>query len=64
MLALLPLSHVSLDPCPFSVCFQHLSHRVVAVCTLPQWFTLLGARLYEQCAVTIILGTLPEVAYR
>jgi hypothetical protein len=39
-------------------------YRVVTVCTLPKWFTLLGGRLYEQCAVTIILGTLPEAACR
>jgi hypothetical protein len=36
----------------------------VAVRTLPRWFTLLGGRLYEQCAVTITLGTLPKAAYR
>jgi hypothetical protein len=41
-----------------------LSYRVVAGRTLPRWFTLLGARLYEQCAVTITLGTVHEVAYR
>jgi hypothetical protein len=41
--------------------------RVVAVRTLPRWFTLfrlLGGRLYEQCAVTITLGTLREAACR
>jgi hypothetical protein len=54
----------SLVPCPCSVCFQDLSNRVVPVLTLPRWFTLLGGRLYEQCAVTITLGTLPEAAYR
>jgi hypothetical protein len=47
-----------------SVCFQHLYDRVVAVRTLTRWFTLLGGRLYEQCAATITLGALPEAAYR
>jgi hypothetical protein len=37
---------------------------IVAGRTLPQWFTLLGDRLYEQCAVMIALGTLPQAAYR
>jgi hypothetical protein len=50
-------SHVH---CPCSVCFQHPFDRVVAGRTL----TLLGGRLYEQCAVTITLGTLPEAASR
>jgi hypothetical protein len=54
-------SHV---PYPCFVCFQHLFDRAVAVRTLPRWFTLLGGRLYEQCAVTIILGTQREAAFR
>jgi hypothetical protein len=53
-----------MSPYPCSVCFQHLSGRAVAVLTLPRWFTLLGGRLYEQCAVTITLITLQEAAYR
>jgi hypothetical protein len=36
----------------------------MAARTLPRWFTLLGGRLYEQCAVAITLGTLHEAAYR
>jgi hypothetical protein len=51
-------------PCPFAVSFHHLSDRVVAVRTLPLWFTLLEGRLYEQCVVTITQGTLHEVAFR
>jgi hypothetical protein len=39
-----------------------MSDRDVAVRTLPQWFTLLGGHLYEQCAVTITRGTLHEAA--
>jgi hypothetical protein len=53
-------SHV---PYSCSVCFQRLYDLDVAVLTLPRWFTLLGGRLYEQCAVTITLGTLPEAGY-
>jgi hypothetical protein len=52
-------SHV---PYPCSVCFQHMSYRAVAVRTIPRWFTLLGGGFYEQCAVTITLGILLEVA--
>jgi hypothetical protein len=37
-------------------------NRVVALRALPRWFTLLGGRLYGQCAVRITLGTLPEAA--
>jgi hypothetical protein len=53
-------SHV---PYPCSVIFQHLYDRDVAVHTLPRWFTLLGGRLYEQCAVTITLGKLSITGY-
>jgi hypothetical protein len=38
--------------------------RAVAIRTLSRLLTLLGARLYEQCAVTTTLGTLSEVACR
>jgi hypothetical protein len=54
-----PRAICSYVPCPCSVYFQHPSNRVVAGRTFPRWFTLLGGRLYEQCAVTITLGTLP-----
>jgi hypothetical protein len=40
------------------------TYRAVAFLTLPRWFTLLEGPLYEQCAVTITLGTLPESAYQ
>jgi hypothetical protein len=51
-------------PCPCSVCFQHPSDCALAVGTLPRWFTLLGGRLYEQCTVTITLGTLHTITLR
>jgi hypothetical protein len=54
----------SLVPCPSPFVFEPLSHRDVAGRFLPRWSTLLGSRLYEQCAVSVILGTLHEVAYR
>jgi hypothetical protein len=47
-----------------SVCFQDLYDRAKSARTLPQWFALLGGRLYKQSAIAITLGTLSEVACR
>jgi hypothetical protein len=40
-----------------------LDRPLAAVRTLPHWFTLLGGRMYEKCAVTMTLGILPEATH-
>jgi hypothetical protein len=54
-------SHV---PGPSPNVFQHMFDRVVSVCTLPRWFTLLGGRMNEQCDVAMARGILLKIACR